>query len=146
MSPDRSRIRGNYISMNVFIVDDSKILCARLRAMISGIEGVAVLECVHSVSGAIASLRKFADGNGSLDVMILDMWLSDGNGVTVLREARKFSPRTVIVVLTNYPDEQCRRICEIEGADFFLDKSMEFEGVRMILRQMSDNRGGAMHG
>jgi DNA-binding NarL/FixJ family response regulator len=134
-----------FLLVKVFIVDDSEILCARLRTLISGIEGVKVQECAYHVAGAIAALRRLAGCNAAPDVMILDMRLTDGSGIDVLKEARKCCPRTKVMVLTNYLDGQYRRICAEEGADFFLDKSMEFEQVGLLLRRMSGRCNGAAH-
>jgi len=53
-------------------------------------------------------------------------------GINVLRKIKKQSPETVVVILTNYPYAAYRKHCTELGADFFFDKSTEFEKIKSI--------------
>jgi len=46
----------------------------------------------------------------------------------------------VVIVFTNYPYPQYRRKCIDAGADFFFDKSTEFDKVTEVLKQLSQNQ------
>lgn len=68
------------------------------------------------------------------DVVILDIRMPGGNGIDVLREIEKNDQAPVVIMLTNYPYPQYKRKCMDAGADFFFDKSREFEKVVEVLR------------
>lgn len=122
--------------MNVLIVDDSVMLRERLAALLGGIEGVEVVGAEADAEGAIASFGRLTRGGGAPDVVILDLQLARGHGIEVLKAIRAQGAPTRVLVLTNYPYAQYRRLCASEGADFFLDKSMEFDQVGTLLRGM----------
>ena len=42
----------------------------------------------------------------------------------------------MVIMLTNYPFEQYRRECAEAGADYFLNKSTEFEKINEILARV----------
>lgn len=75
------------------------------------------------------------------DVVILDIRMPGRNGLDVLRDIKEGSPESKVIILTNYPYPQYRRRCMEEGADFFFDKSSEFEKVTEVLEKyLSDER------
>lgn len=68
------------------------------------------------------------------DVVILDLELATGSGLEVLRFIRQSKRKTLVIVLTNLSHPHYRRKCLAEGADYILDKSVEFEEVFKILQ------------
>ncbi len=73
-------------------------------------------------------------------MVILDIRMSDGSGIDVLPEIKKGNQSPLVIVLTNYPYPQYRRKCIEAGADFFFDKSTEFDKVTEVLRHMKQNQ------
>ncbi len=118
--------------MKVLVVDDSDILRERLVTMISGITGMVVAGEARSVRVAVESHRRLRP-----EVVILDIQLEDGDGITALKAIRKESRLTKVIMLTNYTYPQYRFKCLQEGADYFFDKSTEFEQMRALLEQMA---------
>jgi DNA-binding NarL/FixJ family response regulator len=57
----------------------------------------------------------------------------------VLEAAKRLHPATAVMMLTNYSDEFHRLRCEAAGADFFLDKSKQFDQIPAILRGMMEH-------
>ncbi len=41
-----------------------------------------------------------------------------------------------VIVLTNYAQEQYRKKCFEEGADFFFDKSIEFDKIVEVIQKL----------
>jgi DNA-binding NarL/FixJ family response regulator len=70
------------------------------------------------------------------DAVILDLQMPGGTGLDVLRAIRKDNPYLLVLVCTNYPYSQYRQECLSAGANFFLDKSSEFEKIPAILREL----------
>src|SRR5689334_20150606 len=111
--------------VRVFIVDDSPLIRASLTEMLQHVPHVAVVGEAETPQAAIDGITKAIP-----DVVILDLHLIGGSGLTVLRTLLPKFRATQFVVLTNHPTPQYRRLCLDLGASDFLDKSSEF--VRII--------------
>lgn len=118
--------------MKVLIVDDSALVRERLTTMLSEIKGVVVTGQANNSQEAIIAVSKFKP-----DVVILDIRMPGGNGIDVLFKVKKDKSSPVIIMLTNYPYPQYRKKCLDAGADFFFDKSTEFEIVAKVLKKMT---------
>jgi DNA-binding NarL/FixJ family response regulator len=113
--------------MKVFIVDDSKVVVERLADLLEGIAGVQVIGQAGNAVEAIQSIRET-----NPDAVILDLQMPGGSGLDVLRAIRSDSPGLHVLICTNYPYPQFREECLSAGADYFLDKSAEFEKIPAI--------------
>ncbi len=83
----------------------------------------------QNASEAIAAFQQLKP-----EVAILDIQMPGGSGIDVLVHIKKESPRTTVIMLTNYPLPPFRKCCQKAGADYFFDKSTEFEKVIEVLR------------
>jgi DNA-binding NarL/FixJ family response regulator len=115
--------------MQVLIVDDSAIVRFRLAEMLESVEHVRVVGQATGATQGIVALRELRP-----DVVILDIQMPNGDGVAVLEAAKQLDPAPTVMMLTNYADEYYRSWCHAAGADFFLDKSKQFEEIPGILR------------
>lgn len=70
------------------------------------------------------------------DVVILDIWMPGGNGIEVLRQLKKLKPSPKVIMFTNYTYPQYRYRCKVAGADFFFDKSTEFDQIPRALETL----------
>jgi len=121
--------------VKVLIADDSLVVGHRLMNMISEVGGIQVVGQAQSGSEAIELCERLHP-----DVVILDIRMPKGNGISALEVIKKTKPDTVVVMLTNYPYPQYRKKCKKAGADYFFDKSSEFEKVTEVLEQLLQNR------
>ena len=121
--------------MKILIVDDSEIMRERLKAMLSEITELENISQAEDVLGAITSFQKL-----NHEAVILDIRMPGGSGIDVLQKIKKGDPSPLVIVLTNYPYPQYRRKCIDAGADFFFDKSTEFDRVGEVLKQLSQNQ------
>ncbi len=117
--------------MYVLIVDDSVIASGRLRLMLEELEGVTVVGQAGGVAEALMFLKVWLP-----HLVVLDLSMPDGNGIDVLRQIKKWNRSTVVAVLTNYPEELVRRKCLEAGADYFLDKSRDYERIPEIVTEV----------
>ena len=118
--------------MRVFIADDSAPVCEGLTAMLSEIEGVDVVGQAGDGLTATKSVLKLQP-----DVVILDIRMPAGSGIDVLRSIKGATPSPTVIMLTNYPYPQYRKKCADAGADFFFDKSGEFDKVAEVVERMA---------
>ena len=121
--------------MKVLITDDSAIVRKRLIAMLSKIIKAENISYTEDAPGAINSIQKLKP-----DAVILDTRMPGGNGIDVLLEIKKNNQTPLVVVLTDYPYRHYRTKYIEAGADFFFDKSTEFDQVMAVLERLSKNR------
>lgn len=112
----------------MFIVEDSDPVRRRLIASLSALEDVQVVGSAGSESEALAAIR-----DDPPDAAIVDIQLRSGNGMNVLKEAKRLKADLRVMMLTNFGYPQYRRRCLEDGADCFLDKSTEFMAVEAII-------------
>ena len=83
----------------------------------------------ENVPEAVTAIRELKP-----DVVILDIRMPGGCGIDVLNTIDKSGRTPVVIMLTNYPYPQYRKKCFAAGADYFFDKSSEFEKVIDVLQ------------
>src|SRR5882724_4776020 len=118
--------------MKVFIADDSHVVVERLADLLKEVPGVRLVGRANDVAEAIHSIVL-----ANPDAVILDLQMPGGSGLEVLRAIRQSRPSVWVLICTNYPYPQYREECIAAGADYFLDKSAEFEKIPEILRQLA---------
>lgn len=121
--------------MKVFLVEDSEALCERLVEMIEASGG-------HKVVGQAATYEDAVAGISATqpEVGIFDIKLAHGNGIDALAAAKRSLPAMVGIVMSNYTTPQYARASAEAGADFFLDKSAEFERIQDILASLQNKQ------
>lgn len=120
--------------MKVFIVEDSKVVRERLNTMISELREIEVIGEAENALDAIDSIRKLKP-----DAVVLDIRLANGSGIDVLKDIKNDKPVPIIIILTNYPYPQYKKKCLDSGADYFFDKSTEFDKITDVLKQLTEN-------
>lgn len=114
--------------LKILIVDDSIVIRERLRSMLSDLRNV----------GAIAEAANYTEAMMAIatadpDIIILDINMPEKNGLDVLFETKLLQHPPLVIMLSNYSDSYYRDLCEKKGADYFFDKSTEFEKVPDVL-------------
>lgn len=118
--------------LRIFIVDDSAIVRDRLTSLLAELESVKIIGYAENSAQATDEILQ-----SKPDIVILDIFLNGGNGITVLKNIRGKKIQSKIIVLTNYAQEQYRKKCFEEGADYFFDKSIEFDKIVDIITRFS---------
>jgi DNA-binding NarL/FixJ family response regulator len=116
--------------MNLFIVEDSLLIQNRLVRFIEELPDISIVGVTPDIGSAYT---KIVDAHA--DAMILDMQLSDGNGLILLKKIKTHHPEIRVVVLTNHSSEANRMQALRAGADSFLDKSTDFDQIPSILHR-----------
>lgn len=119
-----------FVNMKILVADDSKPIRERLVARLSALDKVKVQEAVNT-SEALRKIHEFHP-----DIAVLDIRMPGGGGIKVLTAIKKDFPDVTVIIMTNYPYAQYRRKCMNAGADFFFDKSNEFEQVPVVVQQL----------
>lgn len=111
---------------SVYIVDDSQLVRDALRSLLRDLAGVSIVGEAGEATGAIEDIRRLRP-----KLVILDLSLP-GGGLTVLQAIRDERIPTRVAVLTNYAERPYRRASFTLGADYFFDKSSEFDAIRRL--------------
>jgi response regulator of citrate/malate metabolism len=109
------------------VEDDFRV--ARLHAeVVSQLDRYAVAGVVHTASAALDAAR-----NKSPDLVLLDLYLPDANGLEVLRRLRASSEPPDVIVLSAARDMVSVRTAMQRGALHYLIKPFDFEDLRLRL-------------
>ncbi len=120
-------------SMRIFIAEDSIPVRERLVVMIEEVGGMDVIGQAGSVLDANEQVARLQP-----DVALLDVRLADGNSFEVLAAIRKGKFSTRVIMMSENPFEQYRAEALRLGAEYFFDKSKEFEKIVPALIRMSE--------
>lgn len=118
----------------VFIVEDSQIIVGRVHELLADMDGIRFLGNAASITAALEILSCETP-----DVMILDINLGSAypvNGIQFLSMVRKVYPELTIIMFTNHTDQHYRKMCMEGGADFFFDKSNDYDKIPETLDVM----------
>ncbi len=126
--------------LKIFLVEDSPILRERLAETMESWGDVQITGHAEAEDEAEVALR-----DHPWDVLILDLQLLQGTGMGVLRTLNSHrKPGTVIIVLTNYSIPLYRTRSMQLGADYFFDKTQEFDRVMEVLTTLRDKPRNAI--
>jgi len=120
------------LTMKVFIVDDSSLIRERLAALIHELETVELVGQAEDAPDGLKAIRELRP-----DVVILDVRMPGGNGIQLLETLKQEAVAPVVIILTGFPYPQYRQRCLALGAEYFLNKTIEFEKLSDILKQLS---------
>ncbi|WP_411878201.1 response regulator transcription factor [Polaromonas sp. YR568] len=115
------------------LIEDSKTIRDALIPSMAEMADVEVIAIADTAAGAIEALEEH---KVSWQLAVLDLFLKEGHGLTVLRACRDRRPNQHVVVLTNYATDDIRRSCAESGADAIFDKSTELEAFFEYLRAL----------
>jgi len=116
----------------VLVVEDSLLIINRILCMLEEAENVKLV--IHA-SNFSESLKMINEINA--DVVLLDINLPDKSGIELLRIIKTNYPQTRVIMLTNHASDNYRELCTYMGADFFLDKSNDFEKIPEAINSLN---------
>lgn len=124
------------MSLRVLVVEDDREIRTLMQSSLA-VEGFEVRTAV-SLSEALAVLQ-----HQPPDVVVLDLGLPDGDGVQLVREARKRLNLPIIVVSARDQEAQKIRLLD-EGADDYLTKPFSVGELLARIRVALRHRGTAL--
>jgi two-component system response regulator DevR len=106
-------------TLRILVVDDHEVVRQGLVSLLDRREGFQVVAQAGTVAEAIEQARRFEP-----DIVILDVRLPDGSGIEACREIRSELPKTRVIMLTSYPDEEAVLSAIVAGASGYLLKQI----------------------
>lgn len=121
--------------IQLLIVDDSLVIVARLFNLLTDQKNISGIYYAKAYEEAEYFFNKLIP-----DVILLDINLSlngDGrSGIDLLRYLKQHNYPTKVVVVTNEVNPYYKELCVSLGADYFLDKSKDFEYIPGIISHL----------
>ena len=105
--------------LRLLVVDDHEVVRQGLVSLLDRREHFQVVAEAGTAAEAVEMTRKFEP-----DLVIMDVRLPDGSGIEACREIRAEFPKTRVVILTSYPDEEAVLSAIIAGASGYLLKQI----------------------
>ena len=109
-------------SIRILLVDDHKIVRHGVRAFFEAHDGIEVIGEAGSGAEAVRMVEEWVP-----DVVLMDLIMPGMDGVEATRQVKNISPRTQIVVLTSYHEDEHIFPALQAGALSYLLKDVEMD-------------------
>jgi two-component system, NarL family, response regulator DevR len=115
--------------LKVFLVEDSELIREKLGRFLSAINGVKIVGFAEDAEQALKKINELNPG-----LITLDLRLKNSSGLDVLKDIKSHHKNCKVIILTNFSHKLISQKCLESGADYFLDKSSDFEKLADICR------------
>jgi DNA-binding NarL/FixJ family response regulator len=116
------RREANHIRL--LLVDDHKVVRIGLRTLLGDTDRIQVVGEAETMAAAVAEAARLKP-----NVILMDVRLPDGSGIEACREIRAARPETRVLFLTSYTDDDAVLATMFAGADGYLLKEIDEEGL-----------------
>jgi DNA-binding NarL/FixJ family response regulator len=106
--------------LRVLLVDDHEVVRSGVKALLQATDDIVV-------SGEAGSVREAIDEADRTrpDVVVMDVRLIDGSGIEATREIRARHPKTKVVMLTSFADDEALFASIMAGASGYVLKQVK---------------------
>jgi DNA-binding NarL/FixJ family response regulator len=119
--------------ITVFIADDHPLIRLGLRLSLGQIEGIQIIDEAIDGYSAIDKIRQAPP-----DVALMDVDMPGLSGTSAIRVLRKSLPDMKIIVLSTYHNENYIRETMEAGADGYVLKNIDVDGLADIIKSFVD--------
>ncbi len=116
--------------MKIVVVEDSSLVLDNLIEILSSYPGLSVIGHARGEDEAYALIL-----SSTPDVVLLDLELSPGSGIKLLKRIRAAGLPTRVLVFTNQPADPYQKLCLEAGADAYFEKSGDLNDLLLRLAQ-----------
>lgn len=100
-------------------------------SILRDLKGIEVVGQAQDAAAARALARETKP-----DIMVMDSLDFSGDSIGLLQYIKAIRPDSKVIVLTNFVDPENRDMCYRNGADYFFDKSIEFEKAVAVISSL----------
>ncbi|WP_028220914.1 response regulator [Paraburkholderia oxyphila] len=124
--------------LHVFLVDDPTPVRRKISEAFSAIPDVVVVGEAEDTATALTEIA-----TSGADVAVIDLRLTASSGIELIAQLSREQPEVVTVVLTNHSTAPFRTACQRAGAEFFFDKTSEFDAACHAIEALVKARASA---
>lgn len=123
----------NQRPLRVFLVEDSPHVRDLLLDFLHVPGEVEIIGYADTEDDSVAAILA-----EPVDAVIVDLKLKEGSGMAVIERLRKANliPSPKLIVFTNHPFPEIKQRAMKLGADYFFDKSADYDSVRTTLQAL----------
>src|SRR5262249_1455499 len=115
----------------VLIVDDSLLIIERLIELLNDMENVQIVIYADNYKEGLNLLKGIKP-----DIVLLDINLPDKSGIELLKDIHFLQQQPKVIMITNQATDYYKKVCAALGADYFFDKSNDFEQIPETIASM----------
>jgi two-component system, NarL family, response regulator DevR len=131
------RLAVNTLPLRVVLVDDHEVVRNGIKSLLEEASGITVAGEAGTVKDAIARVEWARP-----DVVIMDVRLPDGSGIEATREIRARLPKTQVLMLTTYADDEALFASIMAGAAGYVLK--QIKGADLVRAVQTVGRGESL--
>jgi len=106
--------------LRVMLVDDHEVVRDGIKALLAASDDVVVCAEAASMRQAVAEADRALP-----DVVVMDVRLSDGSGIEATRDIRAARPKTQVLMLTSFADDEALYASIMAGAAGYVLKQIQ---------------------
>jgi len=114
----------------ILIIDDSELIREQLKSMVSSRYNFFEILEAENMKQALKIINEKIP-----DILIIDLALTDGNGLEIVEQEKERLKNSVKIILTNYPYKQFREKARGLNVDYFFDKSFEMNKIIDVINE-----------
>lgn len=119
----------------VLIVEDEELLVELIRSMLEA-NGYSVLSAANGEEGIETFIRE----QQNISLVISDLGLPKANGITVLKEIKKISPKMKFILASGFIEPSERAVILELGADLIINKPYDLQSLLRKVRSLLDKK------
>lgn len=124
--PDNEKLKKALL-----IIDNSIFITERLLNILKDVGNLESVRAAVNYAEAIDILQK-----EKIDIVLLDIQLSEKNGIELLKHIVEHYRQTKVIVLSNLVSSYYQNLCKSLGASYYIDKSTDFDMIPEVLLSM----------
>ncbi len=129
------------IKKRILIVDDEEDLTWSISKGLLKDQNTFEVVCTNSGKSALNLLSK-----KKYDLLVTDIRMPGGNGLTLLKKAKDMFPSTKIIVMTAYGSSEIKDILDRTSTYGYIEKPFEFKDLRdLIFRFLNEKSNNGKH-
>ena len=119
------------LKKTLLIIDNSIFIIERLLNFFKETDSLNKINFATNYTEALDSLQ-----HEKADIVLLDIRLSEKNGIELLKYIVEHYKETKVVVLSNLVSKYYQDLCKTLGAVYYIDKSTDFEQILEVVVAM----------
>ena len=116
----------------ILIIDDSALIVERLINILKDLKNVGSIKLAGTCAEANILLEQ-----SQPQIIFLDIHLPDKSGIELLNKIKTSHPEIIVIMFTNQGSDSYKALCIELGANYFIDKSKDFELIPEIISSLN---------